>query len=68
MHAPPIGGVLHVDRLEGPGLVRRWLWADVSTHDIGSRETTFAVGLHGRLLMPSQHGRSLTTVNPAWDH
>ncbi|KPF48432.1 hypothetical protein IP87_19895 [beta proteobacterium AAP121] len=67
VHTPHIGGVLHVYSLAGPQLARRWLVADVSTHAIGSRETDLAVWLQGRLLLPSQDGRSITRLNPAQD-
>lgn len=67
VHTPHIGGALHVYRQDGPALVRRRLLADVSTHAIGSRETDLAVWLQGRLLLPSQDGRSLRVVHPGQD-
>lgn len=67
VHTPHLGGVLHVYRQDGPHLRRRRLRADVSTHAIGSRELDLAVWLPGRLLLPSQDGRTLWLVDPARD-
>lgn len=67
VHTPHIGGVLHVYRLQPPGLVWRRLVGDVSTHAIGSRETDLAVWWQGRLWLPSQDGRQLRHLNPGQD-
>jgi len=67
VHTPHIGGVLHVYRLDGQRLDRRRLAGDVSTHEIGSRETDLSVWLRGRLVLPSQDGRRLRVLDPAAD-
>lgn len=67
VHTPHIGGVLHVYGLEGQRLRRRRLVDDVSTHEIGSRETDLSVWLRGRLVLPSQDGRRLRMLDPAAD-
>ncbi len=67
VHTPHIGGVLHVYRLDGQGLSRRRLVADVSTHAIGSRETDLAAWVQGRLVLPSQEGRLLRVLDPSLD-
>lgn len=67
VHTPHIGGVLHVYHPAGPRLQSRRLHGDVSTHRIGSRETDLAVWLAGRLLLPSQDGRTLRILSTGRD-
>lgn len=67
VHTPHIGGELHLYQQAGHALVRRRLMADVSTHAIGSREVDLAVWLRGRMLLPSQDGRTLKWVHAGRD-
>ncbi len=63
VHTPHIGGVLHRYRTTGNGLAAQRMATGLSNHRLGSRDLDITTRLGRRLLLPSQNGQQVRTVD-----